>query len=237
MYYNNKFIDNILKSNIKQYLLDIIEYQGYTIFNNTDIIGNKSFLYKDTDDESELDIISDDSIKDIRIKFLKFDKNNLNEYQNKIVSDEKLFINFINLQIFLKKDYDTLVIKKFYNNLSIESLESTILKIKIFAELLKVLGMNSIADYTKKISKRFLEKIDSEWISENSYIILKTFNLRASKKYEDMSSYYTIYLLSITVFKNLFDDDLIIRDKVQIKKMEYFYYNYNNNDYIDHLII
>jgi hypothetical protein len=47
-------------------------------------------------------------------------------------------------------------------------------------------------------------------------------------------NYYKIYLLLITIFKNLFDINLFIRKEVQINKVKYAYYILDGNVLWEH---
>ncbi len=64
-------------------------------------------------------------------------------------------------------------------------------------------------------------------MDENISIIKKTFEIR-TKKY-DTFTYYNIYILLITILKNLFDGDLFISKFIKIKNIKYNYYEMNIN--------
>ena len=59
-------------------------------------------------------------------------------------------------------------------------------------------------------------------------LLKKTFDIR-TKKYNDFN-YYNIYLLLITILKNLFDTKLFIQKRYFFKKKEFNYYLINNDN-------
>ena len=66
----------------------------------------------------------------------------------------------------------------------------------------------------------------------NLHIIKKMFDIRTNKY--DNKTYYNVYLLMITVMKNLFDTELLIKKEKQINNKKYFYYTLNDNILKDH---
>lgn len=66
-----------------------------------------------------------------------------------------------------------------------------------------VLDIHNINKLSKDITKNFNNTINNNWLNENIETIKKTFDIR-TKKYNDLT-YYNIYLLMITILKNLFD--------------------------------
>lgn len=217
MYYNHQYIDGILKTNIIGYLEDILLTNGYTVNKNSTII--KSLIGK-------LDKIQ--MVKENIVRLLGLDENNLSEVEKEIVSSTNGLEKHFNLKLFLDHKIDDKIMKSIEENLFIETLKSKYSKIKICKELMKVLNINGLIGLTKDISNKFGTNINNTWINDNINIIIKTFDIRTNK-YNDFK-YYNLYLLLITILKNLFDTNLFICNKKYIKGI---YYNlYNINEYI-----
>ena len=88
--------------------------------------------------------------------------------------------------------------------------------------LMNVLDIHNINKLSKDITKNFNNTINNNWLNENIETIKKTFDIR-TKKYNDLT-YYNIYLLMITILKNLFDIKLFMRKETQINKVKHIYY-------------
>jgi hypothetical protein len=120
-------------------------------------------------------------------------------------------------------------------NLFIETLKNKYTKIKICKELMNILNISKLEDLTKDITKNFNNIIKNEWLDENIDIIKKTFDIR-TKKYNNFN-YYNIYLMIITILKNLFDTNLFIRKECQINKIKYIYHIFNDIVLCNHLSV
>ena len=228
MYYNYKYMDNILKTNTKGYLIDILHNNnGYKIEYNNENVEIK--LNKKEDKKIIL--------KERIIEMLNLDRNNLNEYETKLVSDDKVLDKYLNLCIYKKSDIDQKIIESIGNNLYIETFKNKFTKIKIANELLYVLEILKIEKLSKDVTKHSLfkddGKVDNIWLSENIDTIKKTFEIRTNK-YDDLS-YYNIYLLLITILKNLFDEKILIQKRIKINKIDYSYYIINTKIFEQHI--
>jgi hypothetical protein len=216
MYYNYKYMDSLLKTNIKAYLEDIMKKRGYNIkYNN---------IIKNNNIDNNFDKIK--KIKERIINLLSLNTDNLSEFEKELVSDDKILEKHFNLRILLNNNIDDKLLESIGSNLFIETIKNKYTKIKICIELMNILEIYNINNLSKEITKKFNITINSNWLSENIIIIIKTFNIR-TKKYNDIS-YYNIYLLMITILKNLFDIKLFIRKEIQINKNKYIYYILNN---------
>ena len=92
---------------------------------------------------------------------------------------------------------------------------------------MKVLGILKLEDLNKDVCKRFGEIIkDDEWLEENFNYIKKSFRIRTNKY--DNKEYYQIYLLMITVMKQLFGSGIVKKTETRISNDKVFYYIYNN---------
>ena len=161
-------------------------------------------------------------IKDNNNKILNLFHNiqNKTDFQIKLINDNKLFDKHINLMIFLHfdkyKDKDNNKYKK----------------IKICKELMDVLQIYSLDNLTKDVTTKFNTKIDNNWLQLNIDIIKKTFDIRTNKY--DCFHYYKIYLLLITILKNMFDDLLFIKKEICINRFRFYYYLLNHDIFNKH---
>jgi hypothetical protein len=223
MYYNFKFMDSILKTNTKAYLEDILINKGYNIdvndIINIDLLNNKT--------ENKL------NIKDKILSLLNLDKNNLSEFEKDIASDDKLLEKHFNLRLFLKDIIDDKLIDSITSNLYIETIQNKYSKIRICKDIMNVLNIKDLQSLTKEITANFNTKINNIWLDDNIKIIKKLFNIRTNKY--DSFDFYNIYLLLITILKNLFDTDLFIVKKLNINKIKYIYYVFNGEIFTKHL--
>jgi len=162
-------------------------------------------------------------------------KDNLTEFERLLVSDDKILEKHFNLRLLLKNKIDERLVISITENLFIETIKSKYTKIKICKEIMKLLMIEDIQKLNKELTKNFNNIIDDEWIKDNINIIKKTFDIR-TKKYNDFT-YYNIYLLLITILKNLFDIKLFIRKETQINKVKHIYYILDENVLLEHKTI
>jgi hypothetical protein len=80
---------------------------------------------------------------------------------------------------------------------------------------------------TKELTKIFGQIIENKWLDENISIIKKTFEIRTKKYYT--FTYYNIYILLITILKNLFYGELLIGKQIKLNKIVYRVYELNTN--------
>jgi hypothetical protein len=217
MYFNYKYMDSVLKTNIKEYLMDMMEKRGYSITINKTIVGN---MYNNK-------TITKEVIKDRIVSLLNLNKDNLSDFEKKLVSNDRELEKHFNLRIFLKNNYEYKINESVSKNLFTETVKNKITKIKICSELMIVLEIDSLDKLTKDITKNFGKNVESVWLNENMETIKKVFDIRG-KKYNNMN-YYNVYMLMMTILKNLFDDDLFICKRVKVKKELFNHYIYNDN--------
>jgi hypothetical protein len=223
MYYNYKFMDSILKTNIRGYLIDIMENKGYKIVYN-------NCIKSDLMDKKEL---SKTKIKERIIELLSLDKKNLSEFEQALVSNDKSLEKHFNLRIFLYSDINKKLSISIEENLFVETLKNKYSKIKICKELMKTLNINNFDDLTKGVSKNFNSVIENDWLNENFDTIKRTFDIR-TKKYNDFN-YYNIYLLLITILKNLFDTKLFIQKRLKLNQELFYFYDINHKIFNNHM--
>lgn len=216
MYYNYKFMDSILKTNIKAYLEDMMQKRGYGIKYNNIIKGNnidnKNIITK--------------NIKDKIINLLSLNPNDLSPFEKELVSDDRILEKHFNLRILLNNNIDDKLVESIDSNLFIETIKNKYTKIKICKELMVILDIHDINNLLKDITKNFNNTINNNWLNDNIEIIKKTFDIK-TKKYNNLT-YYNIYLMLITILKNLFDIKLFIRKEIQINNVKHIYYIINN---------
>ncbi len=120
-------------------------------------------------------------------------------------------------------------------NLFIETVKNKYTKIKICRKLMEILEITDIKLLTKYITKNFEKVIENKWLTENIEVIKKTFEIKTNKYNEYV--YYNIYMLLITILRNLFDVNLFIRKTVVINKVKYIYYNLDEQILTNHIKI
>ena len=221
MYFNYKYMDSVLKTNIKEYLMDMMLNVGYIITENKIINGKKINS-----------IITKENIKEKIVDLLHLDKENLTDFERELVSNDKKLEKHLNLRIFLNKNYEEKLTESITSNLFTETIKNKITKIKICSELMKVLGIKTFENFDKDLTKNFGNEVTSVWLEENMETIKKVFDIRG-KKYNN-TNYYTIYQLLTTILKNLFDNDLFIVKRIQISNICFYYYDYNSFTMINH---
>ena len=139
------------------------------------------------------------------------------------------------MRIFLNDNIKEKLGEFIEKNLFIKSLKNKYSKIGICKELMRVLNIDRLEGLNKVVVDRFEDVVCSGWLKDNIDNIKKIFDIR-TKKYDDFK-YYHIYLLLITVLKNLFDDNLFDTNKYYMNKTTYFYNILNNNILNNHINI
>jgi hypothetical protein len=226
MYYNYIYIDEILKSNIKEYLIDMLEKKGYEIiYNNT----------RELEKLEKLEI-KKMNIKEKIIDLLLLDTNNLTELEKKLIAkNDKALEKHFNLRLLLKDRIDEKIEESILKNLYIETIKHKCTKIKICKEIMIILEIYKLEFLNKEVISKFNNILTNTWLKENLNIIKKTFQIRTSK-YNNFI-YYNIYTLLITLLKNLFDVNLFIRKLIQINNIQYTYYILNKKVLLEHIKI
>lgn len=79
-----------------------------------------------------------------------------------------------------------------------------------------------LEDLTKDVCKKFKEVVKDEWLDNNFNYIKKTFR-KSTKKY-DNKEYYNIYLLMITIMKQLLGSNIVKKCKYSKEQIYYFTY-------------
>ncbi len=218
-------MDDMLRTNTRAYLIDIMKNKGYNIQFNNIIIGNKL----------DKKIVNKECIKERIVKLLHLDKDNLTNFEKELVTNDKKLEKHFNLRIFLNDNIEDKIIESIKNNLFIETIKNKLTKLKICKEIFKVLEINGLESLNKDIVAKFPQKIENKWLKENIETIKKVFEIR-TKKYNTFT-YYNIYLLMITIVKGLFADDIIESKKVRLSKDIFYMYSINTSNLENHLNI
>jgi len=100
---------------------------------------------------------------------------------------------------------------------------------------MNVLLIENLDGLNKNVIVNFKTKINNDWLNENLVTIKKLFEIRTSKY--DTMEYYKIYLLLITILKNLFDDNLLVKKYKKINQIQYYYYELNDEIFNKHINI
>lgn len=158
------------------------------------------------------------------------DKDNLTEFEKELVSSDKKIEQYFNYKTFIDGKIMLKIKKSIHDNLVLETIKNKYSKIMLLKNLMRVLGICKLEDLNKDICKRFGGVIkDDEWLEENFNYIKKSFRIR-TKKY-DNKEYYQIYLLMITIMKQLFGSCII--EQKRYGRNQQFYFNFNNIYRID----
>ena len=227
MYINFRYMDSLLKTNIKYYLIDHMIYLGYDVCENKTIVGNKYKLQKK--------MITKEVVKSRIIELLKLNINNLTDFDKKLVSNDKFLEKHFNLRIFINNNIDDKMNISIISNLFTETIKNKFTKIKTCKELMNVLEISSLEDINRDITKKFNLMVNNTWLNENFSTIKKLFEIRG-KKYEYFS-YYNIYMLLIIILKNLFDEDIFKINRIWFNKKDFYYYTINNDILTKHLYV
>lgn len=248
MYYNHTFIDNILKSNLKYYLISHMEYIGFDVitdYEEIDVVKIKPVKLpipeKVLDNQTRI------------INLLGLDKDNLTDFHKKLISGDKKLVEHFNLKMFVKNELNDKLYNSISKNLNIELAKSNITKLITFKNILsKIFCIDDIKNINKDCCKNFGKTIKNPWLKDNIENIKNLFRLRG-KAYDNIVSenvdFYSVYRMMITIAKNLFGDDLFSEERIMINKVNYrysitnlkifekheelFYKKNNNTNFID----
>ena len=222
MFYNFQYMDSVLKTNIKGYLIDMLIDKGYDIY------------YEDTFKQYELvkPQVTIKTIKERIIDLLSLNKNDLSELEKKLVSDDKALEKHFNLRLLLNNKIDDKLVESISQNLFLETFKNKYTKIKICQELMNLLNIFDLQSLNKNVSKNFTSNINNDWLKDNFNTIKKTFDIRGTKY--NAFTYHNIYMLLMTIFKSLFDNNLFKRKTVKNNLSQYIYYELNQEILIEH---
>lgn len=224
-----KFVNDMIEKYDKDH-----EILRHTYVNNEN--NNNQLLRKTSDDIKQLQLIDNKKIindyeKNMQEKiteYLNSKQDELTTMETKLLTDDNILKKHCNLRILLRKNIDE-------NNYNIYYKSNKCKKIYICDNLMKVLDINNLNLLNRSLSNNYTTIIQNDWLTDNIKEIFKIFDIRTQKY--TIFTYYNIYLLLITVLKNLFDNELFIRYKIKIRRIEYSYYTINENILLEHINI
>jgi len=156
------------------------------------------------------------------------DNDGTNAFEKELLSDPKKLDKHYNLMMFLDNKYNKHIIDLIEINLLTESIKNKSVKIKIVGEFMKDLQLDTFDKFNINVISRFTEPfIMSPWLTTHLPILKNLFDIRG-KKY-DTIKFYNMYQLLTTLVCNLFGSDFFSVHKKQIKKVEYFWYEFKNS--------
>jgi len=94
---------------------------------------------------------------------------------------------------------------------------------------MKTLDIYSLHNINKDLTTHFTLYFKNKWLSDNFNYIKKTFRI-TSNKYNHINHnfhFYQIYLLMITIIKQLFGNKIVRKKEIQIKNKKFYYFIYN----------
>lgn len=132
MYFNFKYMDSLLKTNIKDYLIAIMTDIGFNIKYDNVITGSK--LKKQCIEQN---------VKEKVVKLLKLNCEKLTPLQTQLCTFDKYLEKHFNLRIIINNNIDDKITTSICKNLFSETVKNKYTKIKIAQELMKVLKIKS----------------------------------------------------------------------------------------------
>lgn len=216
IYNNYNFIDELLRTNINYYLKDIMKNKGFNIKENEEEMEDLLFMKMTKKDKIHEKIVS----------ILGLDINNLTEEQRELVSDSKKIEQYFNYKLYIDGKIMLKIEESIEHSLLTESVKSRSTKILLLKNLMKTLGIIKIQDVNKNVCKNFGSKINDEWLNENFEYIKKTFRILGTKY--NKNDYYKIYIMMITIMKQLFGNDIVKNCRLKENNINYRHYIFSN---------
>ena len=160
-----------------------------------------------------------DSIK----KLFKLEDDNLNDFETMIAKSNKLLLKMLQFYIFTHYNIEN----NTFENTKIEDAKLFCYKkqfdnVIICKNIMKALKITDFNNHKKTIKPNIDNIIEDEWLISNMKNIKRIFDIRTNKY--DSCKYYKIYLLWITIIKNLFDNNLFVQKKCKKKNFSYITY-------------
>lgn len=187
MYFNQIYMDSILKTNTWYYLLHKMNSLGFNITHNNE--KNEKIL-------SSTIKISKKEIKDNILEIFKIKKTELNAFQTNIMSSDLLIEKHFNLRAYLNNTVDKKISENIYKALFTESVKNRYVKIKMCIQFMKELGFN-------KLDEIINEKNEIRLCQECSLSLFNPIILEKKKKIR-----WCKYLCDKMIYNNEINDDL-----------------------------
>ena len=221
MYFAHTYMDSLLKTNMKGYLMDMMVLNGFNLIHDNEII-NDDFLNPKQSIKQNID------------SFLTVDNDGRNAFEKELLADPKKLDKHYNLMMFIDDKYNKNIIDLIAVNLLTESVKSKATKIKLVSDFMKDLKMETLDKFNIDVISRFTEPfVISPWLNANLNTIKSMFDIRG-KKY-DTITFYTMYQLLNTLLDNMFGSELFETRRKKVSKVDYFWYQFNKESYLMHI--
>jgi hypothetical protein len=236
IYVRTEFIDHILKSDMKQCLLKLLENDGYVM---------EPYVDKEIIEVNEVEVVKKEKeVNEKLITLLCLNKEALSELEKEIVSKPNKYVHHKNTSRMcytMDEVYKELDMKC-HVEMKIEVSKSELMKVIYLRKLNEALGIEELILYNhKRDHVRFNEEINNEWVLKNIDTIKKMFRISSSnyKNFDKKGGYGKLYSMSMIIFKQLCGHELINGEEIKIKH-NYNYnrsyeYDINNEKLQDHL--
>ena len=234
MYIDTTFIENSTKINMEYYLKNIMSDMGYNIIDKkveTEFVLEKGGkIMEEISDETLQKFLSkDESInprtKEIfakRMKIMRITEDKVDDFNKKIIGNDKKFTDYINLRRFSKNKFGEAIISSNNNDLDECGSKDIYIKLNEYKKITTVLGIKDGLQYNYDDDhKRFGEKIDTKVLSNSDINAVKNiFDIRGAK-YKDFDAeggYERLYKMAVGLCRHLFGSEIVLSDIAKIDK-------------------
>ena len=221
MYINLCFIENTTKIHTEYYLKNIMQSMGYNIIDKKDktdfvLKANKNVneqenIFEQFNNGEELNEKLKEKIVD-RMKIMKIKKEELNDFNKKIILKDNKFNDYMNLRRFVKNKLDEKIIKIDQNEFAECASNNIYVKLREYKKIVDLLGIKNGYEFNYDTdSKKFNEAINDKNFIGNFEGIKKIFEIRGAK-YKDFDKeggYHRLYKLAVSICRQLFGNDLL----------------------------
>ena len=206
MYFNQIYMDSILKTNTWYYLIQKMTNLGFKITHNNE--KSAKILSKNIN-------ISKKEIKDNILEIFNINETELNAFQTNIMSSDLLIEKHFNLRAYLNNTIDKKISENIYKALFTESVKNRYVKMKLCIQFMKELGFN-------KLDEIINEKNEIRVCQECSLSLFNPIILEKKKKIrwckylcDKMINNNDISDQLKNIYKYIKDGDIIICKKCQ----------------------
>lgn len=183
-----------------------------------------------------------------RINILGISKNKIDEYMKDIIQDDKKFIDFVSMVMFLdEKKGNEIALRDYSNEYKFSIIYAKIKKYKEITSVLKI--RNNIWFNYDTYSKRFDTPIKDTNILADTESIIKLFKFHNTKYngFDIKGGYERLYILAINMCRHMFGNDMFVtrvvdyRNKGERGKIVKHYLNepflQNITEYTKHIAV
>ena len=206
MYFNQVYMDSILKTNTWYYLLKKMERLGFNITHDKE--KNDKVLSSNIK-------ISKKDVKDNILEIFKIKKTELNEFQLNLMSSDLLIEKHFNLRSYIKNTIDKKIDGNVYKALFTETVNNRYVQIKICKKYMQELGFDKLEDIINE--KNEIRLCQECSLSINNPIILdKKKRIRwCNELCEKMINNNDVNENLKKIYKQIKEGDIIICKKCQ----------------------